>query len=161
MYQFTNMVGLNEGGEMKDCSSYINIDGVGTLANPVTLNGTTTDNLVEALNLWIAEQEHPELYRTWTMVTDTVPVFGDYYIGLAENETPANKVKVYPNPASGHVSIQGAEATEVKVYNTLGQCENTVQNTNPVSLEGLPQGIYLLRITTKDGSVFSDKVVKN
>ena len=161
MYQFTNMVGLNEGGEMKDCSSYINIDGVGTLANPVTLNGTTTTNLVDALNLWIAEQEHPELYRTWTMVTDTVPVFGDYYIGIAENKTPANKVKVYPNPASGHVSIQSAEATEVKVYNTLGQCVKTVQNTNEISLEGLPQGVYLLRVTTKDGSVFSDKVVKN
>lgn len=161
MYQYTNMVGLNEGGEMTDCFKYTNINGVGTLTNPVTLNGTTTDNLVEALNLWIAEQEHPELYRTWTMVTDTVPVFGDYYIGIAENETPANKVKVYPNPASGHVSIQGAEATEVKVYNTLGQCVKTVQNANEISLEGLPQGVYLLRVTTKDGSVFSDKVVKN
>jgi len=155
------MVGLNQGGELMQCYKYTNIDGEGTLQFPVTLNGTTTDNLVEALNLWIAEQEHPELYRTWTMVTDTVPVFGDYYIGIAENETPANEVKVYPNPASGHVSIQSAEATEVKVYNTLGQCVKTVQNANEISLEGLPQGVYLLRVTTKDGSVFSDKVVKN
>ena len=48
----------------------------------------------------------------------------------------------------------------MKVYNTLGQCVKTVQNANEISLEGLPQGVYLLRITTKDGKVFSDKVLK-
>jgi hypothetical protein len=46
------------------------------------------------------------------------------------------------------------------VYNALGQLVKTVQNTNEISLEGLPQGVYLLRVTTEDGKVFSDQVVK-
>ena len=154
------MVGLNQGGEMTDCSRYTNINGMGILEPPVTLNGTATDNLVEALNLWIAEQEHPELYRTWTMVTDTVPVFGDYYIGIAENETPINEVTVHPNPATTIVRVEGVEAAEAKVFNALGQLVKTVQSNNEVSLEGLPQGVYLLRVTTEDGKVFADKVVK-
>jgi len=40
------------------------------------------------------------------------------------------------------------------------QASQTVQSTNKVSLEGLPQGVYLLRVTLEGGKVFSDKVVK-
>lgn len=159
MYQFTNMVGLNEGGEMKDCSSYINIDGVGTLANPVTLNGTTTTNLVDALNLWIAEQDHPELYRTWTMLTDTIPVFGSYYIGVPENPTTPNEVTVCPNPASERFVIQGVDAELTQVFNVFGQLVKTVQNTNEISAEGLSNGIYLLRIASSQGKTYSIRVV--
>ena len=42
----------------------------------------------------------------------------------------------------------------------LGQLVKTLQNTNEVSLEGLPQGIYLLRVVTEGGKVFSERVVK-
>ena len=68
--------------------------------------------------------------------------------------------KLHPNPTTGLVRIEGEKAIEVRVYNTLGQLVKTVQNTNEVSLEGLPQGVYLLRVTLEGGKVFSDKVVK-
>ena len=80
------------------------------------------------------------------------------YVGIEENE--ANSVNLHPNPTSGIVHIEGVEATEVQVFNTIGQLVKTIQNTNEVSLEGLPQGVYLLRVTTEDGKVFSEKVVK-
>ena len=82
-------------------------------------------------------------------------------VGLEETGFKASTLILRPNPATDIVHIEGVEATVVKVCNALGQLVQTVQNTNQVSLEGLPQGIYLLRITTKDGSVFSNKVVKN
>jgi hypothetical protein len=76
-------------------------------------------------------------------------------------ETEANAfATLQPNPTTGHVTVTGETATEVQVYNALGQLVKTVQNTNEVSLEGLPQGVYLLRVTTEDGKVFSDQVVK-
>ena len=75
-------------------------------------------------------------------------------------ETTNEKVFVHPNPTTGAILIEGEKATEVKVYNSLGQLLKTVQNTNEVSLEGLPQGVYLLRVTLENGKVFSDKVVK-
>ena len=68
--------------------------------------------------------------------------------------------KFQPNPTTGLVTITGENATEVQVFNPLGQLVKTVQNTNEVSLEGLPPGVYLLRVATKEGLVFSDKVVK-
>lgn len=75
-------------------------------------------------------------------------------------EAYGKKVSLYPNPTSGIVHIEGAEATEVQVFNTIGQCVKILQNTSEVSLEGLQQGIYLLRVATAGGKVFSDKVVK-
>ena len=80
-------------------------------------------------------------------------------VGLKEIHEE-NMAFVYPNPVKETLKIGGEEAFEVQVYNTLGQLVKTAQNTNEVSLEGLPQGVYLLRIATKDGRVFSDKVVK-
>ena len=75
-------------------------------------------------------------------------------------ESSDGEVAIHPNPTNSIVRITGAEATEVQVFNSLGQCVKTLQSTNEVSLEGLPQGVYLLRVTTADGKVFSDKVVK-
>ena len=76
-------------------------------------------------------------------------------------EDKANSIaKLHPNPTTGHVYIEGEKANEVQVFNALGQQVKTTQNTNEVSLEGLPKGAYLLRIATEDGKVFSDKVVK-
>ena len=64
-----------------------------------------------------------------------------------------------PNPTSGLVRIEGATATEVRVYNTIGQLLKTAQNTNEVNLRGLPQGMYLLRITDEDGATATKKLV--
>ena len=60
-------------------------------------------------------------------------------------------VSLYPNPASDIVRVKGATATEVKIYNSLGQLVKTVENTNEINLAGLPKGIYLLRITDAEG----------
>jgi hypothetical protein len=81
-------------------------------------------------------------------------------VGVEETETKASAAVLHPNPTTGLVRIEGENAKEVYVYNALGQLVKTVQNTNEISLKGLPQGVYLLRVTTKDGKVFSDKVVK-
>jgi hypothetical protein len=153
------MVGLNN-GELDDCYSYTNINGVGTLSNPVTVNGVTTDNLLDALNLWIANQEHPELYRTWTIINDSIPVFGDYYVGVPENEADNGNILLYPNPTSDIVCILGPENAEVQIYNVMGQLVKIKQMVNEINLEGLPQGIYTLRITDASGSIVTKKVVR-
>ena len=75
-------------------------------------------------------------------------------------ESSNGEIAIHPNPTTGIVRIEGEIASEVIVYNALGQQVKTLQSTNEVSLEGLPLGVYLLRIATADGKVFLDKVVK-
>jgi hypothetical protein len=69
----------------------------------------------------------------------------------AVEETEGNGFTLWPNPTSGAVQIEGVEAEEVWVYNAWGQVVKKVQNSNDVSLEGLVEGVYLVRITDVEG----------
>ena len=157
------MVGAEQGGELRDCSRYININGAGTLEYPVTVNDTITNNLLDALNLWIEEQEHPELYRTWTIVTDSIPVFGEYYIGVPENEVDREDIKVYPNPTNGQVTITGENLRKAEVVNMLGQHFLSVMgggNELKINMQRLPRGVYFVTVTDNEGRKCVKKVVK-
>ena len=75
--------------------------------------------------------------------------------GLEENVLQIN---VYPNPAKDRVIVEGIEAAEVQVYNTLGQLVKTVQDTNEINVSDLMEGIYLLRIADADGKCYMKRV---
>lgn len=164
MYQYAQMVGINQGGELMYCSEYTNIDGIGTLALPVIINGTLTDNLLDALNLWIGEQEHPELYRTWAIVNDSIPVFGDYYVGIPENDiTNEDKVTIHPNPTDGYVIITGENLRQAEVLNILGQKVLGARgegNELRIDLATLSAGVYFVNVTDEEGRNTVQKVMK-
>ena len=68
---------------------------------------------------------------------------------------------VYPNPAADVLHVVVKEATEAALYNMAGGKVMQVQlseGDNVLAVDGLPQGIYLLR-TGNDGST-CHKVVK-
>jgi hypothetical protein len=75
--------------------------------------------------------------------------------GVEEN---ALQINVYPNPASETVHIEGIEADEVRIYNGLGQMVKTVQYANEINVSDLPEGIYLMRITTTDGKSHTNRI---
>jgi hypothetical protein len=74
-----------------------------------------------------------------------------------ENEGET-KVTIFPNPTNGIIHIEGVTASEVQVYNALGQVVKTVRGTNEVDLSGLAEGIYLLRIMDAEGKVYTNKI---
>ena len=67
-------------------------------------------------------------------------------------------VTVYPNPASGVVRIEGVEAEEVWVYNAFGQVVKRVRNSNEISVEGLAEGVYLVRIMDSKGVSQTERI---
>ncbi len=75
--------------------------------------------------------------------------------GIAETEL---KASLFPNPTREKITIEGIEATEIQVFNSFGQYVQTLQNTNQVSLESLPQGVYLLRVRDAEGNVCAKRV---
>jgi hypothetical protein len=77
-----------------------------------------------------------------------------------EHVTQLNGVTLFPNPSSGLVQIEGFDEAEVIVYNNLGQKVRAFRNANEINLEGLPQGIYTLRITDECSFVVTKKVIK-
>jgi hypothetical protein len=75
------------------------------------------------------------------------------------SETKDSELFIYPNPAKEKVTIEGIEATEVEVYNALGQLVKTVRDANEISVAGLAEGVYLVRISDKEGRIFMEKVM--
>ncbi|MBQ2188105.1 MAG: T9SS type A sorting domain-containing protein [Bacteroidales bacterium] len=71
---------------------------------------------------------------------------------------------VYPNPATDRLFVNGNNLQQVELFNTLGQCVLTKvadnESLTEVSIDGLPSGMYLLRITTNRGETEAKKVLK-
>jgi len=78
----------------------------------------------------------------------------------AVEETEGNGFTLWPNPTSGAVQIEGVEAEEVWVYNALGQAVKRVRNSNEISVEGLSEGVYLVRILDAEGKNYVARVMK-
>ena len=79
--------------------------------------------------------------------------------GVDENEAENHVITLSPNPTNGLVRIEGNVVTEIQVCNTLGQLVKTAHNTNEINLKGLPQGVYMLRVTAKEGGQHVMKVM--
>jgi hypothetical protein len=81
-------------------------------------------------------------------------------IAIVNNED----VKIYPNPTSGQLFIDGAvSGTLYRVYNILGQqvVIGTINNRKEeVNMEELRTGTYILQLTDKNGNRISRTVVK-
>jgi hypothetical protein len=73
------------------------------------------------------------------------------------------QLSIYPNPARDNVTIKGSHITSVQVIDNLGRVVKVVSlkdATNPtLSVNGLPAGVYHLRVQKSDGSVSGETIV--
>ena len=74
--------------------------------------------------------------------------------GLEEN---ALQIYVYPNPAKDRVIVEGIEAAEVGVYNSLGQLIKMMRGTNEINVSDMQEDVYLLRIIDSEGSLHTTR----
>lgn len=77
---------------------------------------------------------------------------------MGTEENSSLEVTVYPNPAKEKIVIEGTKIAEVQVYNAFGQLVKTVQGKNEINVSDLPDGIYLLHMTDKEGLSLSKRI---
>ena len=72
-----------------------------------------------------------------------------------------NQYRVYPNPISDVVNIEGDNTpTRIVVVNIQGQEMMTVSNTKSINTSTLASGNYLLRITNENGMIETHQLTK-
>ena len=74
-------------------------------------------------------------------------------VGVTEHE---QTLKVYPNPTSSVLNIEGEDMTSVEVYNEIGQRVMMLEvsgNTVQLNTESLSNGLYIVRVHSIDGSM--------
>ena len=87
---------------------------------------------------------------------------------VSVNETPANQLKIYPNPASNNVTIDAGNAHgdySLKIYNTVGQVmseSNGVLNGQSLTsdVSAFAAGMYVIELKTESGILNAKVVVK-
>lgn len=81
----------------------------------------------------------------------------------AVNENEDIKAKIYPNPTNGIVNISGENIVNVEVVNIMGQvvlskiCD---ADETKIDISSLNTGVYLIKLKTKDGKEFAERIVK-
>ena len=73
-----------------------------------------------------------------------------------------SKIRIFPNPSPGIFNIEGLDGeAEISIFNAFGDQIVDVKNTllDKVDLSGQPKGIYIIRISTKDGVHFEKLVI--
>lgn len=86
-------------------------------------------------------------------------VFGN--TGL--QETAQEYVRLYPNPTSGNLVVEGESLETVTVYNLAGQqilCRQANQTMLNIDLSALESGVYLVKVITQKGIYFRKVVLK-
>jgi hypothetical protein len=86
------------------------------------------------------------------------------FTGLATSDVNSkmNSIGIYPNPTNGILNIKTDSSIEnVNVINAVGQKINVQFSNHQINMQGLPNGMYIVELTLKNGQSFSKKVVKN
>ena len=71
-----------------------------------------------------------------------------------------NEIGVYPNPSKGDFAIVGEGINSISVFSVEGKLLKTIEvNGNECHINGLPNGVFVLKIDTNQG-VIVNKIVK-
>lgn len=94
--------------------------------NPIIIGGTTTNDLVEVLNLWIDSQPNSDDYLHWcadtTGFNHGLPIFADYDLTSIEEQCENVNAIAYPNPGNKILNIRnGLQNACVEVYDMTGK----------------------------------------
>jgi hypothetical protein len=97
---------------------------------------------------------------------DTLTFFDDFTFGVPTgtpgHASDARMITVYPNPASEMIYLKtDRELTSARFFNSLGQQVKTVENPQAqIRISDLPAGIYILRVTDREGMDYKARFIK-
>ena len=84
-------------------------------------------------------------------------------IVVEENGVTSAFTTIYPNPATGQITILGENLQQAELLNMLGQQVLSVQgsgNEMQINVSALPVGVYLVAVTNSEGRRCVQKVVR-
>ena len=121
----------------------------------ITSVGFTTDLAGTHIERW-----NDLMLAVWIQDTVTKEMFQGAYsdtigVGIHQVQELQN-VKIFPNPTSGNIFISGVKNISlISVYDNIGSLVYETGNlsNNQLDLGFLPNGIYLVRIQTREGSI--------
>ncbi|MCB0755128.1 MAG: T9SS type A sorting domain-containing protein [Flavobacteriales bacterium] len=122
--------------------------------------------LIEADNFTTGDHQIVvELYDYHdNLFADTVELTISLCTGITESQNQTI-MKMYPNPASSNVTINGAGLAQIDLLDISGRLLESVPVLNntqtDLNLTTMPSGVYFVRATAQDGTVESKRLIKH
>lgn len=84
------------------------------------------------------------------------------YTSVSVNEPLVDSIELYPNPTSDYLRIRHlpVNSENIELLDNLGRIVRSYYPNSEINLEGLPNGIYFLKITLKNNDYYIQKVIK-
>ena len=93
-----------------------------------------------------------------------VYIIRDEYEGIDKNITDESHFSLYPNPVKDQLTLSFAEGNtpeSVELYDLQGRLVGMKRNNmETIDMSAMPSGVYMLRVTLKDGTRYHEKIVK-
>lgn len=82
------------------------------------------------------------------------------FSSLSDEKEPP--LSIFPNPAQDEITISGVTPESIMIYDVMGKLVVSEFDpvTNKVDIKKLPNGLYIIKIKTVDGKIFTDKILK-
>lgn len=105
-------------------------------------------------------QGRDTIFTFWLAIADSSIL----YLSVDETLNPENKLIVFPNPASGTITIQippqFGTVMRIEIFSSLGQLVKTTKNTNEINISQLAKGIYYIGVTNEKGGRLWSRTIK-
>lgn len=94
---------------------------------------------------------------TWEV--DNIMVFNEETTSVSFLN--ADAVRIYPNPASGKILIDGIhEVCRIEIFNSKGQCVfNDIHSNDFINISGWADGLYSVRITFSNQTIIRKLII--
>ena len=91
-------------------------------------------------------------------------ILHDAYDATPETVFPKYLFTFSPNPVRDRLSLRfddGSEPESVELYDLAGRLVGTKPNgLESIDMNAMPSGVYVLRVTMKDGTSYHEKILK-
>jgi hypothetical protein len=124
------------------------------------VTGLVTSNLPFIFN----GPQYFDMFRNFDNCKEAVAIRSNSATSVNENNVAENSISIFPNPAKSAVNISAnRKLISAAIFDITGKIQSSYSlNNNEKSLldiSSLSAGIYLLRVTTNDNSVITQKLI--
>ena len=137
-------------------------NGIGNLTTPIMIDSTflylnvytdDIDNDSDNDIIWYGNNTNTGVKNLGVITNNTIVLS----LNDLRND---NHITIYPNPANEFLNIETkGNIKEIYLYNNIGQLLLTTFEKK-INLQNLQNGLYFIRILLKDGTIYTEKIIK-
>ncbi|MFL5753772.1 MAG: S8 family peptidase, partial [Bacteroidia bacterium] len=85
-------------------------------------------------------------------------------VSVGQISSGENTLQVFPNPAGNQLTVSGKGIDMIRIYDAQGRLilaqRSLQENTEIIKMDGLPEGLYIVSITTQKGNTQRFKIIR-